>query len=321
MSDTDDPLPASHGEPSESTQRSAGERPFAELSQPDAVPASTYVPLAEPTAQFAPAQPAPNDSAYSGAPAYPAPNPETPGAPVFYQQPPRNRRTGLKFGIIAAVVVLLGGAAGVIVALGNSKPGASAAAALTTTPTPAPALTTVAVPSSADDPLHPGSLVKYLIPAPAHTYPLQNPRGSHNVLTLKQDAAGWTNPVGHKWRLNLLEERNYRTGAVRQWQTNGLEVEVDLLGFPVVNSAILFFQVDTGNPHYLGKPPTATKATTAPNGMVYHTKAKDKYGYTRSFAAARCGDVVIEVWVNEYGTVSLTLTNGLLFKQYKKLCP
>lgn len=321
MSDTNDPLPASHGEPSAPAQPATGGRPLTELFQPDTATASTHVPLTEPTAQFPPAQPAHDDPASSCAAAYPAPYPGAPDAPIFYQQPPKKHRTGLIIGIMATVVVLLGGAAGVIVALGNSKPDPSAAAAVTTTPTPTPALTTVAVPSSVDGPLHPGSLVKYLIPAPAHTYPLPNPRGSHNVLTLKQDAAGWTNPVGHKWRLNLLEEHNYRTGAVRQWQTNGLDVEVDLLGFPVVNSAILFFQVDTDNPHYLGKPPTATKAITAPNGMVYYTKAKDKYGYTRSFAAARCGDVVIEVWVNEHGTVSLTLTNGLLYKQYKKLCP
>lgn len=276
-------------------------------------------PLTEPTTQFPPAQPAPNDPAYSSVPEYPAAYPGAPGAPAFDQQPPTKRRTGLIIGITTAVVVLLGGAAGVIVALGNGKAGTSAAATVTQSPTPS--LTPVTVPSSVDGPLHPGSLVKFLIPAPGHSYPLASPRGSHNVLTLKQDAASWTNPVGHKWRLNLLEERNYRTGAVRQWQTNGLVVEVDLLGFPVVNSATLFFQVDTDNPHYLGKPPTATKATTTPNGMVYHTKAKDKYGYTRSFAAARCGDVVIEVWVNQHGTVSLTLTNGLLYKQYKKLCP
>jgi len=114
------------------------------------------------------------------------------------------RRTGLIIGIVAAVVVVLGGSAGVMVTLDGGKPGTSTAAAVTQSPTPA--LTTAAVPTPVDGPLHPGSLVKYLIPAPAHTCPLPYPRRSHNVLTLKQDAAGWTNPVGHKWRLNRLRD-------------------------------------------------------------------------------------------------------------------
>jgi hypothetical protein len=162
-------------------------------------------------------------------------------------------------------------------------------------------------------------LVKYLIPAPSSSRPDKHPLGTHNAFTAKQEAAQWQD--GKDWRLNLLNDHSFRTGAVRQWEQPNTLVEIEIYGFENANNARGFLEDDVSNPDYYDKPTTEKSVSNVPGGQIFYTKTKDSDKNTHALAVARCGDVAIEVWVDTYGTVSLTLVNGLLYKQYKKLCP
>jgi hypothetical protein len=289
-------------------------------------PAQYETPQQQQTPQYE--QPAPVTGAptypgaapYPGAPSYPG-GPSYPGAPAFYTEPPKKkRRVGLIVGIcVAAVLVVCGGATAGILVASNHKSDDTTTTASTPTSGASTPVTTPSSSATDDGPIHSGSLVKFLIPAPSSSHADRHPLGSHNAFTAKQDAAQWQD--GKEWRLGMLTTHDFKNGAVRQWVQPNTLVEVQLYGFPAANNARGFVEDDTADTDYYDKPTTEKSVSNVAGGQVYYTKAKDKEKNTHAFAVARCGNVALEVWVDTYGTVSLTLVDGLLYKQYKKLCP
>lgn len=268
-------------------------------------------------AESYPAQP---NQAYPGQPyqaqsnpAQPYPAQPYPSGVVSYPTPPKKSHVGLIVGIVVAVVVIavIAVTGGVLFALKGKN----------TTTTAAPSTAASASPSASQSsaPDHSGNLRRFLVPPPAGSKPWSDPLGSHNSFTAKQDAAQWGS--AKQWRLSLLNTHDFQAGAVREWDQLHTSVQVELFKFPLPNNAAGFFEDDTTDADYFDKPSTQVLVGNVPGGRAYYTKVKDKYGNLHAFAAATCGDVVMEIWIDQYRTSPLSYAKTLLHKQYALLCP
>jgi hypothetical protein len=246
------------------------------------------------------------------------PAPWPPMYDVIPTPPPRKRRTGLIVSLsVAGVLVAVAAAAGGVAVAGKGKAPSSTAAAATPVATPstsAPA----APPPIAAPVLHHGDLRKYLIRAPSSAHSVSDPFGSHNAFTAKQEIEDWEHPAG---RGRMLSSYEFRAGAIRQWLQPDIYVGVKLFRFATAGDASGFYSQDTTNYNIIDSSTKHNDASSMPLGEILYSTKKDKYGDERAVGIAVCGDTVTEVWVNKYKTLSLSLVNGLLYRQYKKLCP
>lgn len=248
------------------------------------------------------------------------PAPWPPMYDVIPTPPPRKRRTGLIVGLsVAGVLVAVAAAAGgvaVAVAVKGKAPSVTATAA---TPVAVPSTSAPAAqPPIATPVLHHGDLRKYLISAPSSAHSVSDPFGSHNSFTAKQESKDWEDPAG---RSRMLSSYEFQAGAIRQWLQPDIYVGVKLLRFATAGDASGFYSQDTTNYKIIDSSTKHKVASNMPLGEILYSTKKNKYGDERAVGIAVCGDTVTEVWVNKYKTLSLSLVNGLLYRQYKKLCP
>jgi hypothetical protein len=226
---------------------------------------------------------------------------------------PKNR-TGLIIGVCVAalVVVTVAAIGGVALARRASPPKAQAALAL---PVSTPASPT---PDPTPAPLHQGDVRTFLINAPGSSAKVVPPFGTNNSFNLKQASNDWGDP---KWRSTMLSLYEFQVGAIRQWKQPTLYVGDELFRFATASDALGFYNADNSNVNYFNLPDKFKPATTLPLGEIYYSTTTNKYGDMRAIGITVCGDVVVEIWVDEFHTISTELVSGLLYKQYHKLCP
>jgi hypothetical protein len=241
----------------------------------------------------------------------------TTGYPVA--APPKKRR-GLIIGlIVAALVLVCGGAAaiaGLAIANKDKNNGSSATSPI---PTSTGAASTSSSPTAATGPDHSGDLRRFLIPLPKGADSVKHPLGSKNSFTAVQESKDWDDSDG---RVSMLSVHGFDAGAVRQWESINSLNEVELFRFDNANGALLFMDGDvSGGTDYFDNPATQVSVKNVPGGVLFYTKKKDKDRNTHAFASANCGDVTIEIWIDTYGTISVDYVSIMLRKQYAKVCP
>ena len=94
-----------------------------------------------------------------------------------------------------------------------------------------------------------------------------------------------------------------------------------LFVFATASKAFAFYDADSSLGNYFDLPTALTGVETIPHADIYYSTKANKYGDMREVGITVCGDVVIEMWVSEFHTISTELVSGLLYNQYHKLCP
>lgn len=240
--------------------------------------------------------------------------------PVAYgpPYPARERDRGVIAAIVTGLVVVVLACAGGL-ALGFRRVSTDRVATVaasgvsSATPSVVPSGTPSDSPSSRD---HSGDLRRFLLKMPDTADPWNRPLGTNGHLTVAQESALAPHP---DLRAALFHRYDFVQGAAANWvESDGTSVDIRLFRFARVNSAVGFFK-ESKSAAGSSNDFTFAQDDDVPFSEIIISSRKDKYGQLFTHSLAYRGDVVIEMWINDRGPVSLPFTRRLLTAQWNRL--
>jgi hypothetical protein len=247
----------------------------------------------------------------------PQPGYGSPGYPGYQTPPPPRRGNG---GIIAIVVVLVlvlvGGGIGAAYWLTRSKGQPSASGGGGSGSSAGPSHSPSASPTPA---VHTGDLRSFLVDPPGGSRNWPKPLGTDKNLSLDQASELSSDP---KARKDMLQQYNFKKGAVQCWIASGGSsvVDVRLYQFDTADHAQSFFQdnIDATGSGYQAE--NTHPVSGIPGAKSFADPKKDAQGYVSVISIGLKGDVVFVVSIGEKGDkIDLTLPDQLMQKQLAKL--